>query len=101
MRAIWKYPITILDRTGRAIIDVAPGSEPISVGVQGREIVVWCMIDPGYSEEARWSRGKIELKLVNTGTHFDETKLGRFLGTVTVPGFETTEVVWHVFIVNR
>jgi hypothetical protein len=89
MRAVWKFKLERPNEDGFCFISVPPGSEPVSVGLQDSEIVVWCMVDPHNNIRDE----EITLFVTNTGSHFDEKPLGRFLGTVT----SLSGIVWHIY----
>lgn len=93
MRRIYKY-IVPPPRDGVSTIEMPRRAEPLSVGIQGDEIVLWASVD---TEEPMVPHrigvfatgGYPALERLRTST--------RFLGTVQFPG----PLVFHVFVAAR
>jgi hypothetical protein len=89
-RVVWKYPVRVPDEHGRAWVDLPDNAVPLSVGLQGDDMVLWALVDP----YAKSTAGLDRLLAVNTGTEIPEFPNGsRFLGTITTEN----GIVWHVF----
>jgi hypothetical protein len=62
--------------------------------IQGDDLVVWALVDPGaVSEEGMQSSGPRRVIVANTGADVSIPEGARFLGTVT----HEKGIVWHVF----
>jgi hypothetical protein len=92
-RVVWKFPIPLPEKTGRAFIDVPVSSEFLSVGLQGEdEPFVWALVDPVAADEIPPEMRR--LVVANTGGNVPEFPVSaRFLGTVTT----SNGIVWHVW----
>jgi len=80
---IWKYELRVDDRL---TVIMPRGARILSVGVQGKTICLWAMVNPETAEQ--------ELRIIaiyGTGNPLPEDP-GTFIGTVQTPPF-----VWHVF----
>lgn len=76
MRTIWKYKLAVSDE--QRII--GPLVKPLSVGVQGSDIVLWAIVDPDFKEHR-------VLRVLTRGTGHPAAGCDEltFLGTVEVP----------------
>ncbi|MBY0561523.1 hypothetical protein [Hyphomicrobium sp.] len=79
-RTIYKYHIDTPDKMLRL-----PAPEPLSVGMQGEEMMLWAAVTPGATES------EVYVKIVGTG-HPCPAEPWKFLGTVFDGRY-----VWHVF----
>ena len=84
MRSIYKYEVLITDRFA---LRLPVGAEVLSFQVQDERPVVWVMLN--HNDRVHELRNFI---IIGTGNVFDETKLGRFIGTIQIHAF-----VWHLF----
>lgn len=80
-KTIYKYP---LQMNVAQVVDVPVGSEILSVGLQGENLVMWVKCDPSAEKVQRG------IVIVGTGHEFNDDY--EFLGTVQVGTF-----VAHVF----
>ena len=81
---IYKYQIPKPNDDGISYIEMPTCSEPLSVGLQGDNMVLWAMV---------WSEHYKENKVfivVTTGVEYPYS--GKFIGTIT----SSSGVVWHV-----
>lgn len=92
---VWKYVLPEPHRNGRAFVDMPADVEPLSVGIQGDEIVVWALVDPDYEPPSGYMpSGPRRFIVANTGMDIPGFPEGaKFLGTVT----SATGIVWHIW----
>lgn len=81
---IYKYPIRITDEQ---TILLPKGAQPLSIGYQSGDIMLWCLIDPDAEKAAR------EIRVVGTGHDFEPTGW-QYLGSA----WWTPPFVWHVWL---
>ena len=74
---------------GRAVIEMPADAEILSVGLQGKSLMLWAIVDP----DRATSRRTIEIFF--TGQPF-EIADRKFIGSVQHEGAIAT-VLWHVF----
>lgn len=82
---IYKYQLPLQDV---ATVQMPYGACILSVGVQRDSVVVWANVDP--KVERMIDR---RFRIIGTGHEFDDTYLGRFVGTVMVGD----ALVFHIF----
>ncbi len=90
---MWKY---VLPRPveGISFVEMPAVIEPLSVGIQGDDLVVWAIVDANFQPPARVvSPGLRPFFVVNTGAEVPIVPGSRFLGSVT----SSTGIVWHVW----
>ena len=80
---IWKYPVPAND----CDIMIPSGGKILSVGLQGKVLVVWALVNPEAPKIPR------HIQCINTGDSCEVHPNAHFLGTVTTEG----GIVWHVF----
>lgn len=92
---VWKFTLTAPSITGRVFIDMPAVVEPLSVGMQGDEMVVWALVDPDaeYDRTVEENHGLRRFVVVNTGDEVKVPEGARFLGSVT----SRNGIVWHVW----
>lgn len=83
----WQVPVP---RSNVALVGMVDGSEPISVGVQDSDVVVWATAPPS-------PKGMSRRKLIvaPTGEEVEVPGDARFLGTVTMG--EHVRIVLHLW----
>jgi hypothetical protein len=82
---IWKFKVDVLETGG--MTEMPKGANVISVGVQGDDITVWAMVDPGAPLVIR------DIKVMGTGDPQAVSCCGyAFVGTVFLGAY-----VFHVF----
>ena len=86
---IWKYPLAMVSEQQ---ISVPEGAEFLSVHPQREEICVWALV---YPASPKVKRG---IRIIGTGHEFNETELGRYIGTVHM---RDGTLVLHVFEMAR
>ena len=86
-RAIWKYPLAILDEQ---IVMMPHGSQILCVQAQGSTPCLWAMVAPG--EPATQQRF---IRIFGTGHPIDDKMVGEiYIGTFQLSG---GALVFHVF----
>ena len=94
MKAIYKYNLGI-PRPGDVDVRLPSGSQVLSCGIQGDNIVVWAVVDTEVT-----TRQLVRFRKVFTGSALERVP-GQFLGTVQVPyeGYDSMvmQLVLHVF----
>jgi hypothetical protein len=92
---VWKFVFTNPTSTGRVFVDMPASARPISVGLQGDQMVVWALCDPEQETELDMQvTGPRRFIVTNTGQEIPGfPDGGRFLGTVT----SDNGIVWHVW----
>lgn len=85
---VWKFRIAQPDGDGRVYVTLPTGAQPLSVALQGSQMVLWALVDPDEEVMTRHP-----LIVCNTGQPIPGLPdHARFLGTVNPNG-----IVWHVF----
>lgn len=97
-RKIFKYALSPGELPARVCVMMPTVSHPISVGIQGGQIVVWAEVEETSLAE-RW------FWVVPTGVEFERAKL-RFLGTVQSEGSlmdlaGSVVLVFHIYVEER
>lgn len=92
---VWKFALTEPTATGRVFVDLPASARPLSVGLQGDEMVVWALCDPEQEAELHMQvTGPRRFIVANTGDEIPGFPEGaRFLGTLTTDN----GIVWHVW----
>lgn len=91
-RVVWKFPVPMATKTGRAFIDLPVNAEVLSAGMQLDEMVVWVLVDPITADEVPTETRR--LIVANTGENVPGFPIdARFLGTLTT----SNGIVWHVW----
>lgn len=88
---IYKYQIPKPNYENIALISLPENAEPLSVGMQNDEMVLWARVPHEHAQSV-----EISFIVVNTGNKYPYS-MGRFLGTV----ISTTGVVWHILLYGR
>lgn len=98
MRTVHKFPLEILDEQE---VDMPPGSQPLSVGVQhgpdGPTLVAWAMVDTNATRVGVPMGTTFRRRFYIRGTGHQlrpEIEAQFFIGTVAWPG---GGLIWHVF----
>lgn len=90
MRLVYKYPLAADPGNIQTIKLTGPTATAMSVGVQGKQIVVWA-VETVYPPADKAPSGYLNLMLTWTG---DPPPVdSRFIGTVTTPD----GLVWHLW----
>jgi len=84
MATIWKYALN----PGTNCIKVPGLDEPLSVGFQGEQLYIWCLVDPDKAGREHYFLATITGRELPGGD-----VLGMFIGTAQSP----TGIVAHVF----
>lgn len=92
---VWKFTLPAPSITGRSFVDMPAVVEPLSVGMQDDQIVVWALVDPDApAEEHMENHGPRRFVVANTGPWIVALPPGaKFLGTVTA----SNGTVWHIW----
>jgi hypothetical protein len=94
LSVVWKFAVPRPNANGRAFIDAPAVVEFLCAGIQGDEIVVWALVEPGEHEPGYLPSGPHRLIVLNTGQEVSGFPEGaKFLGTVTT----SNGIVWHVW----
>lgn len=92
-RKIFKYALSPGELPARVCVMMPTVSHPISVGIQGGQIVVWAEVEETSLAE-RW------FWVVPTGVEFERAKL-RFLGTIQFGPQYSDPLVFHIYVEER
>ena len=85
---VWKFTLPPPTITGRCFVDIPEDAQPLSVGMQNGNVVVWALVDPHRPEEMR------RFIVANTGADIPGLpEAARFIGTLVAD----TGIVWHVW----
>lgn len=89
MKKVYKYPLAADPGVVQTITLTGPDATPLSVGIQGKQIVVWVLeqADPG-------PHGYLSLMLTWTGNPAPLD--AKFVGTVITPD----GLVWHLWTLS-
>ncbi len=81
-KKIWKFPITTEDICSLAM---PIGAEILDIGIQGKELKIWAIVDPDADTEDR------SFSFYGTGLSID-TEGKKYLKTI-----QSGISVWHIF----
>ena len=84
MRAVWKYPIALVD--GPQTIEMPQGARVVAVEVQHGAIAMWAVVS--------LNNPRVLRSFVVHGTGHPIEHTGRWVGTTLMNG---GQLVWHVF----
>lgn len=85
---IWKYE---LDITDRQILLIPKNAEILNVGIQGKTLCLWALVNPDRKKQSR------TIEIIGTGNPISNEGLPTrdYIGSAVIDPF-----VWHVFEVR-
>lgn len=88
VKQVWKYKLNLKDNP---TVRMPAGAQPLSVGMQGDELMVWALVDPEREEQLEW----LGFRVAGTGHPIEAVmESWKFMGTVQC----RMGLVWHVWL---